>query len=56
MARVFVTLIHIELDDEFCDALSPEEVIQARIDQLMELLDVDESTATRLYFRGDDSC
>lgn len=56
MARVYVTYVELAVEDESSTDLSPDRLLEAKINYLMELLDINEEQATSFVIRGYYAC
>ena len=56
MSRIYVTYVEFAQEDEASDDSSPDRLLEAKINYLMELLDIDEQQATSYLIRGYYRC
>ncbi len=56
MPRIFVTHVEFAAEDESSYDLSPDRLLEAKINYLMELLDITEEQATSFVIRGYYAC
>lgn len=56
MARIYITHIEFVEQTELDEDNTPDRLFQAKIDHLMELLDIDEQQATSFLIRGYYTC
>lgn len=56
MSRIYVTYVEFTVEDEVDDSSEPSRLLEAKINELMELLDISEQQATSYFIRGTFTC